>query len=355
MTSLPRKRSRPSPALAERSEAGYTAASAEAWLAVHGLNPRDPAQARGKWRATAMTVAAAEGDLRMCAHLLGRGFAPLVRAPEKGGQTPLTKACRGGHLEVARWLVAHGASGDCGAADTQGSLPIHEACREGHVGVVQWLVEGATCGGEQLRARDGRGRTPLHVASSGGHLALCQWLVLKGALNGHEGGGGGGGTSGGGRGGGGTSDGAGGDGRTGESEHVVLSEVRVQLPELRWALLRWARGCVGTHRGFTAAFLPAMHRGERRASTTTHRQEMSAAGKSTGMGGAVPRPHLALLGGLVELRRLIAGFAGVPTGRDLRTMRELAACLACVLGDDEAEDGGCTDGEPEDADKGEGG
>lgn len=118
---------------------------------------------------------------------------------------------------------------------------------------------------------------------TGNILLACQWLSLAGTLRGADG-------------------------------HIcallAASEV-FPSPRARVDLFQWATGRFATSTTFVAVVLPSTTRGAR-AGNAPHGLEHLALGGASGIG----------------LRRLVADFVGVPTGRLLRSYRELVQVLS---------------------------
>ena len=82
------------------------------------------------------------GDLKMCRYLLSKGASTTATSTD-GFWFPMYTAALGGHLDVCKWLYAHGAEEDMGGRNTSGY-------------------------------------TPLGCATS---QACCRWFILKGVLS----------------------------------------------------------------------------------------------------------------------------------------------------------------------------
>ncbi len=240
-------------------------------------------QFRGKWRMTPMSCASFQGELGVCKYLLEQGAGHHIRQAEKGGETPLMKACRGGHLNVATWLYLNGAATDVTRADTVGRTPLQVACDQGHLHITKWLwrVSGGVAGPlAGLRERNKKGDTPLKIASAGLHLATAQWLILHGAASDDDG-------------------------------KIIFGAILCDTAPLSWSLLTWSRAQVECHRAFAWIL---------RGVCVPDRSNTS---------------ELRSISGFREVRQVLADFVGVPYGRTLRIMRELAACMSTIMGDDE--------------------
>jgi hypothetical protein len=251
----------------------------------------------------------------------GDGVPAAAVGPGGGGVAPFYAACAAGQLEVARWLwsCAAGDSSDGnGAKQDQASLallcathgddgwtPFTAAVAGGHRHVAAWLLaHGSTAASAEglLHAPTCLGLTPLYVASffatrrgsdgggsaRGGWLDLLRWLLQVGAANG-------------------PGDAYGdGDCSTGE---VGLAEsacdggvdalvLRRDVPyaPLRHALRAKLVASLLEHRAFVQSLLLSGDRGRLRGHEQT-------------------------------LLPLIAAYLGLPTGRQLRNLRQAAALL----------------------------
>ena len=313
-----------------------------AWLRAEGFDPVgdlcEPIQSKSRpWaKCTAMWVAAFAGELGACQWLMDNGASSTLRVKDGMGMTPMFAACEEDHIEVARWLFEAGAAEDirtrnnfgmspmwvacrgsrrnhclrvakwlyaAGAApdartqDNNGETPMHVACENGHSDVVKWLVTKAGAA-DDMFTKDNVGRTPMMATLIGGHAELAAWLVIRGAANS--------------------------DYNFGHVDGASLAAyVRA---ELRPGLCACLRLQLAEHAAFASIVLPAVSVDLEASSGASGASSASA----TGWGGAAstPRPLSQLLRGHEEtLLALIADFAGVVRGRQLRNAREALTFL----------------------------
>jgi len=199
--------------------------------------------------------------------------------------TAIGEAAWAGELGVCRFLWEHGAASAVrtkNSNSSEGWTPMYAACFGGHLHVAKWLFEKGAA--EDIRTTDNNGSTPL--SRSCRHLDVAAWLVLQGAANNDE----------------------------GHVDQAILQrDVRAgHLPNLIPPL----QLLVNENTAFKPLVLTAtrfaavpqdgapLHRSKRRANPT-------------------PRCALALLRGFEgSVLRLIADFAGVVRGRQLRNALE---------------------------------
>jgi ankyrin repeat protein len=151
-----------------------------------------------------MNEAAFQGELGVCQFLCERGATETVRTKNSDGWTPVMAACRGGQMKVLRWLVEEaGCAQDASVVDDLGCSPLSAACEHGHLRVAQWLF-GHLMGRREARANQQGsarawlhpqkdGSTPMLAACRNGHLDVAKWLfqvggtadIRTGSLNGH--------------------------------------------------------------------------------------------------------------------------------------------------------------------------
>ncbi len=126
--------------------------------------------------ATALWLAAKNGDLHLLKALVGAGASATKATTD--GVTPLHAAAGGGHLACVKYLVSLPSVIATIDAVQQMEVPtgataLWVAAKNGHVRVLKVLV-GA---GASATKATTDGVTPLHAAAGGGHLACVQHLV----------------------------------------------------------------------------------------------------------------------------------------------------------------------------------
>jgi len=170
-----------------------------AWLRARGFNPdgdlcKTVKSKRSRYStliktSTAMCEAARAGELSVCRFLCEHGAASTISVPDSPQEcTPVLLACQGGHLEVAQWLVELGGTGDIRTADICDQTPFLLACVGGHLEVAQWLFGTGAAGdiNEQTTDEYGQSMTLMYSACRGGHLDLVKWLYSLGATKGGD-------------------------------------------------------------------------------------------------------------------------------------------------------------------------
>jgi hypothetical protein len=282
---------------------------------------RATVRAKGFRGMTPMFAAAEEDHVAVCAWLLSVGGAgDDVRVASAGGITPMWVACRGSPrnhcLAAAQWLFAHGASGDVRAVDSaSGQSPLHAACENGHLPVARWLcAEGVGAAGDAC-APDRFGRTPMESALRGGHTDLAVLLVAHGAA---------------------VTAGA-------RSNAPLATLVAAVVPSDKRPLVRAQLAAafqrvVAAHRAFASMVLPVVCLRETcrqlaATSSSTCHTSCRAAGRSSGVCEEErPTPPAAcalplLRGHEQTILPLVADFAGVVRGQQLRNTREALGVL----------------------------
>lgn len=126
---------------------------------------------------TPLHQAAARGDARAIAHLLGQGAA--IDARDAQGRTPLLLATHGNHVQAARLLI--GAGADVNAKDSIQDSPYLYAGARGHLEILTMtLAQGA-----DLRSTNRFGGTALIPASERGHVETVRRLIDAGVAVDH--------------------------------------------------------------------------------------------------------------------------------------------------------------------------
>lgn len=121
---------------------------------------------------TPLHQAAARGDARAIAQLLGQGAA--IDARDAQGRTPLLLATHGNHVQAARVLI--GAGADVNAKDKIQDSPYLYAGARGHLEILTMtLAQGA-----DLRSTNRFGGTALIPASERGHVDTVRRLIHAG-------------------------------------------------------------------------------------------------------------------------------------------------------------------------------
>jgi len=155
------------------------------WLRDQGFDPEgdlSKAIQNKRWgskRNTAMYAAAEAGEIGVCCFLWEHGAASTIRTKNCFGDTPMLLACEKGHLDVAKWLFKVGAAEDIRVEGRLGFTPMRAACRNGFLGVAKWLFEMGAA--EDVRTRDWIGDSPISAACTGGHFTVSKWLFDLGA------------------------------------------------------------------------------------------------------------------------------------------------------------------------------
>ena len=154
------------------------------WLIEFGFTPhhvrRESAVRERKY--TPMAYACQKGNLKVCKWLYEHGAAgDITRAEGKLGRTPMIFACQNGHLSICQWLLRMGAFDELRRTDDDGRTPMFWACWNGHLSVCQWLFDVGAA--EDITTSDYNDDSPFISASREDHMSVCFWLVGKGAFN----------------------------------------------------------------------------------------------------------------------------------------------------------------------------
>jgi len=246
---------------------------------------------------TLMWEAASAGDLGMCRFLFEHGAASTLHKKDDYGWTPMFAACFQGHLDVAKWLFEVGAVEDVRAAAAHGDSPMFAACCEGHLDVAKWLF--AVGAAEDIRTKDDDDWTPMRIACIQTHHHVALWLILQGAANNDEG-------------------------------HVDPAILQQDVPALfRPGLIQPLQLLGNEHKAFTSLVLTAVR-------FAYEPQEDNSLRQAKRRAGPTPRCALALFRGHEDgVLLLIADFAGVVRGRQLRNAREALLAFG-IIGEFEA-------------------
>jgi hypothetical protein len=243
----------------------------------------------------------------------------------------MATACAQGHLHVAHWLFDHGAAGDVRQASHDGKTPLLRACAMGHLDVAKWLFADAVGAAGDVQVACAAARTPAFMAAMNGRLPVLQWLFAAGAADAHP---------------------PPLWGLTAAAAWAPLQAgcLRGDVIIVLWLLLHAASSCAQGRLppGLLAEVrLSLASRQQMRAlvtqtlsaqatfvglvlTATAHHQDPEVA-QSLGLGATPPVAACALpllCGHERTLLGLVADFAGVARGRQLRTLREINDYLA---------------------------
>ena len=186
-----------------------------------------------------------------------------MRTAEEHGCTPMFAACICGHLKVAQWLFGAGAAEDARTAN-----------------MYEW--------------------TPMCIACQKGNLKVALWLIYNGAVSSDP---------------------------TGHvSASIMITSEASTVPDLRSVI----NTSITDNSNFSALILPSicdLHRGPDRRSENKRAAPCTRSRKR--IMHTIPGPcQLPKFRGLESsVVALIADFAGVVRGRQLRNLREAALCL----------------------------
>ena len=125
-----------------------------------------------------MYEAAFAGELGVCQWLYEHGAAATARLKNNEDRTPLWAACKRGYLPIAKWLYSVGAAGDVSLQNNERRSPLHISCMQGYLDVAKWLYDVGAKG--DLMCKDKYGATPFWMACYNGHLNVARWLLSVG-------------------------------------------------------------------------------------------------------------------------------------------------------------------------------
>nr|XP_040260676.1 26S proteasome non-ATPase regulatory subunit 10-like [Aegilops tauschii subsp. strangulata] len=117
----------------------------------------------------ALHLAAARGNLVMCAHLVEE-LRMDVNAVDNGGRTPLIHAMYGEKVSTFKYLLDHGANPD--RVDPNGFAPLHSAAGSGYCEMVKLLLARGACTDPVTCCG-----TPLHIAATEGQDLAMKILL----------------------------------------------------------------------------------------------------------------------------------------------------------------------------------
>ena len=171
--------------------------------------------------------------------------------------------------------------------------PLSLACKHGRlVEVAKWLYGAGAA--EDVRTVSRGGQTPMLDACMSGHLDVAQWLICNGAANNTS---------------------------TGHIDASVMATLRglQRLPDLQSAI----NAHIKNHSNFTYLILPAVCTPFRGPPTSIERAALHTRSRKRLMRTSPGTCHLPKICGLEDsVVALIADFAGVVRGRQLRNFRE---------------------------------
>jgi hypothetical protein len=249
-----------------------------------------------------MWEASQYGELSVCQWLLKHGAAATLRIKNILGMTPMFIACRYGHLDVAKWLYEEGAADDILSQTISNWTPMFASCSNGHLQVAKWLYDVGAF--DHIRTEDNTtdkgGDSPLSLASYGNHHSTVLWLVLQGAAN---------------------------DETSGHVDAVILARgVPSKRKLARKALSQNLAALLDQHSSFVRSVLLAT-RIAQAVSVEARPTACDACSSKKPRARQRPSPLALLCGHEDTLLALIADFAGVVRGRQLRNAREASEAL----------------------------
>ena len=281
------------------------------WLVEETEAAADLERETGYIGESPFTAACWMGHLVIAQYLYGAGATSHVNGIGNE-QTPLMQACANDFdhdgLPLCKWLLDVGA--DPEKSDRRGNTALTMSCSQGcadeahKLATVQWLL--AVCSDDNfVTAAEKDGRTPIWRSCCYAQLPiLSQFLVLKGGLN---------------------------DPKSG---HVTLNRVLRDLipssedssddipPVVLRALIPWAQRLVADHRTF---FQTAVMGAHDRAATAAAAAAAASVKRRRSPRLRKKRCLLPML--CSEVLVLVADFAGVTRGRELRNVRELVGFM----------------------------
>jgi hypothetical protein len=125
-----------------------------------------------------MYEAAFAGELGVCQWLYTHGAAATARLKNNEDRTPMWAACKRGYLPIAKWLYSVGAAEDVCLQNNERRSPLHISCMQGYLDVAKWLF--GVGADKTLKCKDKYGATPFWMACYNGHLNVAQWLLRVG-------------------------------------------------------------------------------------------------------------------------------------------------------------------------------
>ena len=125
--------------------------------------------------ATALTGAAARGDLKEVNKLLDEGAD--LNEIDGHKQTAIKAAAVRGKTNMVRLLAERGADLNCKPPNSEACTPLHMAAAMGHIDTVRTLIEK----GADVNAKDKHNWTPLHYAISKNDAETVRILVQAGS------------------------------------------------------------------------------------------------------------------------------------------------------------------------------
>jgi ankyrin repeat protein len=128
---------------------------------------------------TVLMAACEGGELdtaKFIAALMADKFQEQLRLKTNTGKSLLFCPCKWGYLSTVQWLFDAGLT-DVNTLDKNGANPLHDTCAYGSLRTAEWLVSV----GVNIHVQDTFGKTPFMRACQHDHLPMAQWLFSKGA------------------------------------------------------------------------------------------------------------------------------------------------------------------------------